>query len=131
MIWSWPEQKRSCEGANYSSIMQKNMKVVVLGSGGREHAISWKLAQDLGWDSVYTLPGNGGIPNSQAVDIRDFNAIHSFCQNHRVELIVVGPEVPLAAGIVNFFEASPIKVFGPDKAATRLEGVALLQRARG
>ena len=122
MIWSWPEQKRSCEGANYSSIMQKNMKVVVLGSGGREHAISWKLAQDLGWDSVYTLPGNGGIPNSQAVDIRDFNAIHSFCQNHWVELIVVGPEVPLAAGIVNFFEASPIKVFGPDKAATRLEG---------
>ncbi|MCO4820712.1 MAG: phosphoribosylamine--glycine ligase [Flavobacteriaceae bacterium] len=99
------------------------MNIAVLGSGGREHALSWKFAQKWGWDQVFTLPGNGGIPNSHKVDINDFEAVRGFCEAHAIELIFVGPEDPLANGIVNYFrEKTDIKVFGPDKTAAQLEG---------
>lgn len=99
------------------------MNIAVLGSGGREHALSWKFAQKWGWDHVFTLPGNGGIPNSHKVDVNDFGAVREFCEAHNIELIFVGPEAPLAAGIVNYFrENTEIKIFGPDKTAAQLEG---------
>jgi phosphoribosylamine--glycine ligase len=97
------------------------MKIAVLGSGGREHAIVWKLAQSIPQQDIYTLPGNGGIPNSVAVDLFDFDAVKTFCQEKGIDLIVVGPEAPLAAGVVDYFADSGIKIFGPVKDAARLE----------
>lgn len=106
------------------------MKIAVLGSGGREHALCWKLAQSVGEQAVFCLPGNGGIPNSHALDISDFGAINKFCLAHEIELIVVGPEQALVDGIVDYFLdiSSNIKVFGPDKAAAALEGSKLFAK---
>jgi phosphoribosylamine--glycine ligase len=97
------------------------MKIAVLGSGGREHAIVWKLAQSVPQEDIYTLPGNGGIPNSVAIDVSNFEDIKKFCEDKRVELIVVGPEVPLAMGVVDYFAGSGINIFGPSKQAAQLE----------
>ena len=97
------------------------MKIAVIGSGGREHALVWKLAQTEGWENVYALPGNGGIPNSFHVDIADFQAIEEFCNVHAIQLIFVGPEQPLSEGIVDYFRKTDIQIFGPDQKATRLE----------
>jgi len=99
------------------------MKIAVIGSGGREHAVSWKFAQSEGWENVFTLPGNGGIPNSHYIDISDFEAIQSFCETKEIELIFVGPEDPLSNGIVNFFRTNTdILIFGPDQRSAQLEG---------
>ena len=98
------------------------MKVLILGSGGREHALAWKFAQTLTWDKVFTAPGNGGIPNSHTLDISDFKAIKNFCLQYQIDLIFVGPEQPLTDGIVDYFKETDIKVFGPAKAAAQLEG---------
>lgn len=105
----------------------KTMKIAIIGSGGREHALAWKLAQTVSKENVFTLPGNGGIPNSFPIDVNDFSALEAFCHNHSIELIVVGPEVLLDKGIVDFFRQSNlshktnIKVFGPTQATTQLE----------
>ncbi len=96
-------------------------KIAIIGSGGREHALAWKFAQTLTWENVFTLPGNGGIPNSHFVDTNNFTEIETFCKKNEIDLIFVGPEQPLANGIVNFFEGKDIKVFGPDKEAAKLE----------
>jgi len=98
------------------------MNIAIIGSGGREHALSWKLAQSPQQTQIFTLPGNGGIPNSIPMDIADFAAIEQFCKKEQIDLLVVGPEVPLSNGIVNYFEDSPVNVFGPDKRAATLEG---------
>ena len=98
------------------------MKIVVIGSGGREHAIAWKLSQSKKAEKVFVLPGNGGTENNVPIDVNDFDGIKNFCESNDVELIIVGPEVPLVNGIVDFFRDSSIKVFGPDKAAAQLEG---------
>jgi phosphoribosylamine--glycine ligase len=97
------------------------MKIAVIGSGGREHAIAWKFAQTEGWENVFTLPGNGGIPNSIAIDPMDFQAIEKFCLEKEVQLIFVGPEQPLSEGIVDYFRKTNIIVFGPTKEAAILE----------
>lgn len=97
------------------------MNVAVLGSGGREHAIVWKLAQSKKCSKVFTVPGNGGTPNNVEIAINDFAALRSFCIENKVELLVVGPEMPLAEGIVDYFSESDIKVFGPSKQASLLE----------
>ena len=65
------------------------MKIVVTGSGGREHAIAWKFAQSVGWENVFTLPGNGGIPNSHEIDPLDFVALKKFCIENKIQLIFV------------------------------------------
>ena len=104
---------------NKSSIPQN--KILILGSGGREHALAWKFAQDAGWDNVFTAPGNGGIPNSYALDIQNFEAVKDFCEKHQIEMIFVGPEQPLAEGIVDFFKSTDIQIIGPDKLAAQLE----------
>lgn len=98
------------------------MKIAVIGSGGREHALSWKLAQSLGQENVYTLPGSDGIPNSHPLELLDFEALERFCLAQKITHVFVGPEVPLAAGMVDYFVDSPIQVLGPNQQAAQLEG---------
>ncbi|HEX8349939.1 MAG TPA: phosphoribosylamine--glycine ligase, partial [Hymenobacter sp.] len=98
----------------------KQLPIVLLGSGAREHALAGKLTRD--GATVHVLPGNAGIPGSNpSISATDFPAIKDFCEAHEVKLIVVGPEAPLAAGVVDFFAATDIKVFGPDKLGAVLE----------
>ncbi|HSQ36806.1 MAG TPA: phosphoribosylamine--glycine ligase [Acidimicrobiia bacterium] len=97
------------------------MKVGIIGSGGREHAIAWKLAQDLGPEDVFAIPGNGGTTNNLALDPADRSALVGGCRELGIELLVVGPEGPLAEGIVDDLAGSGIRVFGPGRQAARLE----------
>ncbi len=97
------------------------MKVAIIGSGGREHAIQWKLSRSISEKDIYVLPGNGGIPNSYPIDINNFSNIRSFCDREKIKLIIVGPEIHLAKGIVDFFKGSKIKVFGPTQKTSMLE----------
>jgi phosphoribosylamine--glycine ligase len=100
------------------------MKILVVGSGGREHALAWKLAQSERIQIVYVAPGNGGTardPRLVNVDITDPAALADFVVAEHVGLTLVGPEAPLAAGIVNLFRARGLKVFGPTKEAAQLE----------
>ena len=103
-------------------------KIAIIGSGGREHALSWKMAKSLGQENVFTIPGNGGIPNSHPMDINDFEAIKSFCLTNNIEYIFVGPEQPLCNGIVDFFNTTNIKAFGPSKDAAQLEGSKIFSK---
>ena len=101
------------------------MNVLLLGSGGREHAIAIALAKSPLLETLYAAPGNPGIAalaHTAPLDIKDHSAVAAFCKANRVELVVVGPEAPLVAGIVDDLAAEGIKVFGPSKAAARLEG---------
>jgi phosphoribosylamine--glycine ligase len=95
------------------------MRIAVLGSGGREHAIAWKLQQNA--DKVFCLPGNGGTTNNVDIDPNDFKAVKEFCCKEEIEIIFVGPEAPLAKGIVDYFAEYDIMVLGPDKEAAKLE----------
>ncbi|MEM1367494.1 MAG: phosphoribosylamine--glycine ligase [Cyanobacteria bacterium P01_H01_bin.15] len=102
------------------------MKVLVVGSGGREHALAWKLAQSSQVEQIICAPGNGGtstVPRTVNVDIgvSDFSALLSVAQAEQIDLVVVGPEVPLAQGITDFFQAAGMAVFGPDQAGAQLE----------
>ncbi|MBU6488090.1 MAG: phosphoribosylamine--glycine ligase [Burkholderiales bacterium] len=100
------------------------MKLLVVGSGGREHALAWKLAQSPRVQVVYVAPGNGGTARDERlhnVDITDLTELAEFAEKEQVALTVVGPEAPLAAGIVNLFRQRGLKVFGPTKEAAQLE----------
>jgi phosphoribosylamine---glycine ligase len=100
------------------------MKVLVIGSGGREHALAWKLAQGARVQTVYVAPGNGGTATDPAfknVPISDPAALADFCLAEKVALTVVGPEAPLAAGVVDVFRARGLRIFGPTQAAAQLE----------
>jgi phosphoribosylamine--glycine ligase len=100
------------------------MKLLVVGSGGREHALAWKLAQSPRVQLVYVAPGNGGTALDERlrnVDITDLGALADFAEKEQIALTVVGPEAPLAAGIVNVFRQRGLKVFGPTKEAAQLE----------
>jgi len=100
------------------------MKILVVGSGGREHALAWKLAQSERIQMVYVAPGNGGTardPRLVNIDISDLQQLADFVVAEHIGLTVVGPEVPLAAGIVNLFRARGLKVFGPTREAAQLE----------
>ncbi|HXV18870.1 MAG TPA: phosphoribosylamine--glycine ligase [Candidatus Omnitrophota bacterium] len=101
------------------------MKVLVIGNGGREHAICWKLSQSPKLTKLYCAPGNAGIGEvAENVDIpaKDQEGLLKFCKAKGVELVVVGPEAPLVEGIVDRFEKEGIKIFGPSKFAAQLEG---------
>jgi phosphoribosylamine--glycine ligase len=101
------------------------MNILLLGSGGREHALAWKIAASPLADRLYCAPGNAGIAQEAecvAVDIADHAAAISFCKEKRVDFVVVGPEAPLCAGIVDDLEAAGIKAFGPSRLAALLEG---------
>ena len=108
------------------------MKVLVIGNGGREHALAWKLAQSPRMQMVYVAPGNGGT----AVDVRlrnvpitDMEALADFAQHEKITLTVVGPEGPLAAGVVDLFRARGLRVFGPTRAAAQLESSKAFAKA--
>jgi len=93
---------------------------LVIGSGGREHALSWKLSQSSKVETVFTAPGNGGTENNISIDVDDIDGLADFAQKNNC-FTVVGPEVPLAAGIVDTFNQKNLKVFGPSKMAAQLE----------
>ena len=97
------------------------MIIAVIGSGGREHAIAWKLEQSELVERVFVIPGNGGTKVNVDIAIDDFAAMKAFCADKGVEFLFVGPEVPLANGIVDYFTDTPIKVFGPEKRAAIME----------
>ena len=100
------------------------MKLLVIGGGGREHAIAWKLAQGPRIQKVFVAPGNGGTardPNLENVPITGLGELADFAARERVNLTVVGPEAPLAAGVVDLFRARGLRIFGPTQAAAQLE----------
>jgi len=100
------------------------MKVLVIGGGGREHALAWKLAQSPKVQHVYVAPGNGGTaldPALRNVPITDPTALADFAAGENIALTVVGPEAPLAAGVVDLFRARGLRIFGPTRAAAQLE----------
>ncbi|MBR6444445.1 MAG: phosphoribosylamine--glycine ligase, partial [Firmicutes bacterium] len=100
------------------------MKVLVVGGGGREHAIAWKLAQSPKIDKLYCAPGNAGIAQvAECVDIgaEDIDEICAFAAENAIDLAVIGPEVPLAMGITDKLEAAGIKTFGPNAKCSQLE----------
>ena len=108
------------------------MKVLVIGGGGREHAIAWKLRQSPKVTQVYVAPGNGGTALSadlQNIDITDVRALREWAQKEKVGLTVVGPEAPLAAGVVDEFRAHGLRIFGPTKAAAQLESSKAFSKA--
>src|SRR5688572_14530290 len=103
--------------------VRPTMKVLVIGSGGREHALAWKLAESPRVTALYAWPGNPGIAqlaDCAAGSVMDFKGIEKFARQNQIELVVVGPEDPLAAGLVDRLTAAGIKTFGPTRDAARL-----------
>ncbi|HYX66115.1 MAG TPA: phosphoribosylamine--glycine ligase [Burkholderiales bacterium] len=100
------------------------MKILVVGSGGREHAMAWRLAQSPRVQKVYVAPGNGGTAAENGVEnlaVTEIPKLIDFCRKETIQLTVVGPEAPLAAGIVDEFQAAGLRIFGPTRAAAQLE----------
>ncbi len=101
------------------------MKVGIIGSGGREHAICHTLKKSNKVNKIYCFPGNAGtakIAQNIIIDLEDFNALKEFILSERIDLVIIGPEKPLVDGIVDFLQKSKIKVFGPNQIASQLEG---------
>jgi phosphoribosylamine--glycine ligase len=101
------------------------MNVLLIGGGGREHALAWKLSQSPLLDRLYCAPGNAGIAQVAEcidLDVANHDSVVRFCKDKAIGLVVIGPEAPLVAGLAGDLEAAGIKVFGPSKAASQLEG---------
>jgi len=105
------------------------MNILILGSGGREHAFAWKIAQSTKVKSIFIAPGNAGTRNvgtNIPIELDDFNSIKMLVVEKDIDMVVVGPEVPLVAGIYDFFINDPVlmdvAVIGPSKAGAKLEG---------
>lgn len=101
------------------------MKILVVGSGGREHALAWKIAQSPLAKKVYCAPGNAGtlsLGENVSIDPTDIDGLSDFAKKEKIDLTVVGPEVPLAMGIADKFEEKGLQIFGPSKSAAELEG---------
>ncbi len=103
------------------------MNVLIVGGGGREHALAWKAAQSDQVETVYVAPGNAGTAHESkmenvAIGAEDIDALLAFAQSSNIDLTIVGPEAPLVAGIVDTFKSAGLKIFGPDKGAAQLEG---------
>ncbi|WP_166263341.1 phosphoribosylamine--glycine ligase [Marinobacter caseinilyticus] len=103
------------------------MNILIIGNGGREHALAWKAAQSPQADRVFVAPGNAGTAREPgienvAIDVNDLDALANFAATHQVGLTIVGPEAPLVSGIVDLFESRQLRVFGPSKGAAQLEG---------
>ena len=108
------------------------MKVLVVGGGGREHALVWKLKQSPRVSKIFCAPGNAGIGQlAELVELKDtgISGLADFAEENRVDLTVVGPEAPLIAGLVDEFERRGLSVFGPSKAAAELEGSKAFAKA--
>ena len=94
------------------------MKILVIGSGGREHALVWKIAQSSMVSEIFCAPGNAGIEEmAKLVSIKadDVDSLLGFAKEKKIDLTIVGPELPLTSGIVDFFEEAGLKIFGPSK----------------
>lgn len=101
------------------------MKVLVVGSGGREHTLCWKISQSKMVDKVFCAPGNAGtasVAENVPIEVDDINNIVKFCEDQKVELVVIGPELPLTLGLTDKLEDAGIKVFGPSALAAEIEG---------
>ena len=101
------------------------MKVGIIGSGGREHALCLSIKKSSRVDKIYCFPGNAGtldIAENIEIDLSDFNKIKEFSIKNEISLLIVGPEKPLVDGIVDFFNDTEINIFGPDKISSQLEG---------
>ena len=103
------------------------MRILIVGGGGREHALAWKAAQSDKVDTVYVAPGNAGTAHEQRmqnidIDAEDVDSLKTFALENSIDLTIVGPEAPLVKGIVDIFKAAGLKVFGPSKGAAQLEG---------
>ncbi len=101
------------------------MNILLLGSGGREHALAWKLAQSPLCEKLYAAPGNPGIAQEAelvALDGADHGAVVAFCEYRRIGLVVIGPEAPLVDGLADSLRGAGFAVFGPSRAAAQLEG---------
>ena len=101
------------------------MRILVVGGGGREHAICWKLNNESNVEKIYCAPGNAGISNvAECIDIgdSDIENLLKFAKENQIDLTIVGPEIPLVAGIVDVFEKEGLKIFGPNKKCAQLEG---------
>jgi phosphoribosylamine---glycine ligase len=108
------------------------LKILVIGSGGREHALAWKLAQSPRVQTVFVAPGNAGTaldPQLKNIDLTDLDDLVQFAASEPIALTVVGPEAPLAAGIVDAFRAEGLRIFGPTKAAAQLESSKAFAKA--
>ena len=108
------------------------MKVLVIGGGGREHALAWKLAQSPKVQTVFVAPGNGGTASDkrlQNLPITDIAELCVWAVQEKIGLTVVGPEVPLAAGVVDNFRAAGLRIFGPTQAAAQLESSKAFSKA--
>ena len=103
------------------------MQVLIIGSGGREHALAWKSAQDEDVSTVFVCPGNAGTALEEklkniTIDLNNFSAIEDFCVDEKIGLVIIGPEQPLVDGLSDFLQGKGIKTFGPSQAAAQLEG---------
>lgn len=107
------------------------MKILVVGGGGREHALAWKLSADRSKPRVYCAPGNAGtrsVAENLDIGAEDLNGIRNWARRHRPHLVVIGPEAPLCAGLADVLAAEGLRVFGPTRAAARLEGSKLFAK---
>jgi len=107
------------------------MKILVLGGGGREHALVWKMSQSPLTERIYCIPGNGGISDIAACHnfpLSDFRKIVEFVKEKNIDFTVVGPEQPLVTGIVDHFQSEKLPVFGPNKSAARMEGSKIFSK---
>jgi phosphoribosylamine--glycine ligase len=103
------------------------MNILIIGSGGREHALAWKSAQDDSVSNVFVCPGNAGTALENKVtnislDTNNFEIIETFCVDEKIDLVIIGPEQPLVMGMADFLQSKGIKTFGPSQAAAQLEG---------
>ena len=108
------------------------MNILVIGGGGREHALAWKLAQSLKVQTVYVAPGNGGTEldaRLENINITGVKELRAWAIENKIALTVVGPEAPLAAGVVDEFRQHGLRVFGPTKAAAQLESSKAFSKA--
>jgi hypothetical protein len=101
------------------------MNILLIGSGAREHAIAWKVSQSPKLSKLFTIPGNPGTgllgENVSAISVDDHPAVIKFCRDKQIDLVLVGPEAPLAAGLADALTEAGIRCFGPRKAAARIE----------
>jgi len=106
------------------------MRYLVVGSGGREHAIAWRLLHDGSAREVYVAPGNGGIDERFTIQVavNDFESLYTICKQKNIDIVVIGPEAPLVDGVVDFLQKRGIKVFGPTADAAQLEGSKLFAK---
>ncbi|HWJ89181.1 MAG TPA: phosphoribosylamine--glycine ligase [Pelagibacterium sp.] len=108
------------------------MRVLLIGSGGREHALAWKITQSPRLEKLFVAPGNAGtqaLAENVTLDVADHQAVIEFCRAERIDLVVVGPEIPLVAGIADDLRAAGIAVFGPSREAAQLEGSKAFTKA--